>query len=273
MIATTIPPRTCISPSAAGLVRMKQGRGEPLFLADWERVLMIHFAVAADALQPVVPFKLDLWEGNAYVSLVAFTLRGMRPRRGGHLAAWLLKPIATHDFLNVRTYVQHDGDPGIHFLAEWLSNRLAVKLGPDTFSLPYRFGRITYQHDWQRQELFGRVEDAATAAVFAYQAELESGVRFATCEAGSRDEWLMERYTAFNAAGGRSRYFRVWHQPWPQCPAKLEWLETALLKTNWPWFEGAKLVGSNYSPGLRDVWLGWPRAVRTGANPLQIDRA
>ncbi len=54
----------------------------------------------------------------AYVSLVAFTMRGLRPRLGG---AALLKPIATHEFLNVRTYVKHRGERGIYFLADGVS--------------------------------------------------------------------------------------------------------------------------------------------------------
>ncbi|MBI3881156.1 MAG: DUF2071 domain-containing protein [Verrucomicrobia bacterium] len=114
------------APSAAAIERMRSRRGEPLFVADWERALMLHLEVDADELQRAVPFPLDLRDGRAFVSLVAFTLRGMRPAFGGRLGAWLMKPIATHHFLNVRAYVRHRGEPGIFFLAEWLSNRLAV---------------------------------------------------------------------------------------------------------------------------------------------------
>ena len=128
--------------NSAAKTRMLSRRGEPLFLADWMRVLMIHFEVDPAALQRDVPFELDLREGHAFVSLVAFTMAHMRPRQGGTLAAWWLKPIATHHFLNVRTYVRHKGEPGIHFLAEWLPNWVAVKLGPRAFGLPYRHGRI-----------------------------------------------------------------------------------------------------------------------------------
>lgn len=157
MTATTFSLRPHNSPSALGLARMKRNRSEPLLLSDWNQALMVHFEVNAEALQCDVPFELDLWEGRAFVSLVAFTMRGMRLRLGGRLAAWLLKPIATHDFLNVRTYVRHGGEPGIHFLAEWLSNRVAVNLGPRTFGLPYRFGRIAYEHNWRHGNLRGRV--------------------------------------------------------------------------------------------------------------------
>jgi hypothetical protein len=64
----------------AGLQEPPMPRGEPPFIANWHRVLMIHFGVEVESLQRTVPFVLDLWEGRAYVTLVAFTLRGMRLR-------------------------------------------------------------------------------------------------------------------------------------------------------------------------------------------------
>jgi hypothetical protein len=49
------------TPSAEARVRLLSSRGEPLFLADWLRVLMMHFEVDPRALQRDVPFPLDLW--------------------------------------------------------------------------------------------------------------------------------------------------------------------------------------------------------------------
>jgi hypothetical protein len=247
--------------SIAARQRLLSRRGEPLFLADWDRVLMIHFEVDADVLQREVTFELDLRDGRAFVSLVAFTMRGMRPRIGGRLAAWLFRPIATHDFLNVRTYVRHGGEAGIHFLAEWLSNRLAVKFGPRTFGLPYHFGHIAYEHRWKYGRLHGRVRDAATGTAFAYRIESEFDVSaFALCEDGSLDEWLMERYTAFNCARGRRKFFRIWHPPWPQCRVEAEVGDDSLVGQRWRWFSGARLIGANFSPGVRDVWMGRPHS-------------
>jgi len=240
---------------------MLRSRFEPLFTADWTGALMTHFAVDTAALQRDVPFQLDLCDGQAFVTLVAFTMRDMRPAIGGRLTALPFRPIATHDFLNVRTYVRVGDEVGIHFLAEWVSNRLAVKLGPRTFSLPYRHGRINYQNDWLRGKISGRVEDARTKSAFAYQADAEIGAPFAACEPNSLDEWLMERYTAFNSACGRKRFFRVWHKPWPQSKVDVEISDMSLLKSNWSWFRNAEYEGANYSPGVRDVWLGRPHLV------------
>src|SRR5271167_1067284 len=95
-----------VDPSNEARERMLSCRGEPLFYSDWWRAVFVHYEVDRDQLQRSVPFPLDLREGRAYVSLVAFTMHGLRPRLGGKVGAWLLAPIATHELLNLRTYVR-----------------------------------------------------------------------------------------------------------------------------------------------------------------------
>lgn len=243
---------------------MLSRRGEPLFIAGWHHALMMHFEADAGALRGDVPFELDLWEGRAFVSLVAFTMRNMRPRAGGKLAALCFRPIATHEFLNARTYVRQGGECGIHFLAEWLTSRLAVMLGPATFGLPYRFGRIAYNHDLRDGRSCGRVADIKSDAKLEYNAYPDGPAIFQRCAAGSLDEWLMERYTAFNSANGRKRFFRVWHPPWPQCPAKVKLIDSSLLTGHWRWFDEARLAGANFSPGFDEVWMGRPWCLENG---------
>jgi len=256
-----------LSLSESGRRRLLSLRREPLFIADWLRALMIHFEVDPTALQRVVPFQLDLKDGRAFVTVVAFTLSGMRLPLSDRVAAWLLKPISTHHFLNVRTYVNVNGETGIYFLAEWLSNRLSVALGPLAFGLPYRFGRIDYNHDWNRPSaneacpLTGRVSNPKTRNAFAYTASLPSEPQFRECEPGSLTEWLMERCTAFTKFGNLRRFFRVWHEPWLQTPVDVLVTEQTLLNQNWPLFRDARIVGSNFSPGVTSVWMGWPHRV------------
>ena len=244
--------RTTLSDAARH--RMLAVPGEPMFYARWDRTVFIHYAVDRGTLQTVVPFELDLHEGRAFVSVVAFTLVRMRPRLGGRIGEWLLKPIATHEFLNVRTYVRHNGESGIYFLAEWLSNALSVHLGPRSFGLPYRFGRIAYDHARAGDSVIGTVQ--ARAGQLAYAGNV-SRTTFQPCEAGSLTEFLLERYTAFTKHRRRSRFFRVWHSPWPQVPAKIEVTADSLIGSTGSWWSTARFVGANYSPGA-EVWMGRP---------------
>ncbi len=230
---------------------------EPLFLARWDRAVFIHYAADTDILQRQIPFELDLRDGRAFVSIVAFTLLRMRPRLGGRLGEWLFKPIASHEFLNVRTYVRHAGEPGIFFLAEWLSNPLSVRLGPGTFGLPYRFGHLRYAHTHEQHEIFGRVN--ASEGRLEYRAAIPMAGLLPS-EVESLTEFLMERYTAFTCRRHRRLLFRVWHQPWLQIPIEIDVTNDELMASTGAWWESAECVGANYSPGV-EVWMGRPHRI------------
>jgi uncharacterized protein len=250
------------SPGDAGRRRLMSAWGEPLFLARWDRAFFMHYEVDAELLQRQVPFALDLHDGRAFGSIVAFSIQRLRPHAGGLLGEWLFKPIATHGFLNVRTYVKHRGEPGIFFIAEWLSNPLSVRLGPASFGLPYHYGRLEYEHRHEVGELRGRA--AANEGRFDYRATLEAPVGFRPCAAGSLTEFLLERYSAFTSHGTKRRFFRVWHGPWLQAAADVSVASGDLIGAAGEWWKSARFIGANYSPGA-DVWMGRPHRIR---NPI-----
>lgn len=255
-------PETTVLPGFAAMARMLAVPNEPLLYADWDRTLMVHYAIDPEILRPFVPFPLELHEGKAYVTLVAFTLRRMRPRWGARLGRWLMRPIATHGFLNVRTYVRAGGEPGIFFITEYMNNLLSLKLGPLAFGLPYRFARLDYHHDWKRGELTGRIRTPLGGAALEYRAKIDPAGRFAPAGAGTLTEWLMERYTAFTVRRGKRLLFRVWHPPWPAVPVEAMVTDDTLLRKHLPWFHHATYVGAHFSPGVNDVWMGRPHPVR-----------
>jgi len=77
------------------------------------------------------------------------------------------------------------------------------------------------------------------------------------CAPGSLDEFLLDRYTAFTQFGKRRRFFRIWHKPWQQVPAKIQVATDNLIHSTGPWWRDARCTGANYSPGI-NVWMGWP---------------
>jgi hypothetical protein len=119
--------------------------------------VFLHFAVPAPLLQAATPFPLETWHGESVVTLVAFTMRRMRFARWERLSEVLLWPFREQLFLNLRTYVRVGGEPGITFLAEWISSWIQAQLGPRLYGLPYRWGRHEFAHDPVRGRWTGRV--------------------------------------------------------------------------------------------------------------------
>ncbi len=247
--------------SQIGRKRMLSCKGEPLFFADWDRALFIHYEVEVGILQKWVPYPLDLYEGRAFVSLVAFTMQGMRPSGAGEIGARFFSPISSHSFLNVRTYVKQGDEVGIYFIQEWLPNRLAVCFGPGVFGLPYRYGRLNYDHRHEAGRLSGQVR--GSGGCLKYQVEL-GDQKYGPVEEGNLHGFLLERYTAFTKGFGMQRFFRVWHEPWRQVEVDVDIIENTLLARAYggeQWAGEARLIGANYTPGAKEVWMGRPHFV------------
>jgi len=121
-----------------------------------------------------------------------------------------MRPIGDHEYLNLRTYVRHEGEPGIYFLYEWMNNRLGLHLGPLCYGVPYHFGALDYRHDIMSGVIRGSVN--AAEGRLQYWA-LAPKVDPVPCPAQSLDEFLLEHYTAFTHRRGIRQRFGIRHQP------------------------------------------------------------
>jgi uncharacterized protein len=225
----------------------------PWFRADWRDVLFVHYAIDPALLRPHVPFELDLYEGMAWVSLVAFTQDRMRPAVGGSLGAALMRPVACHEFLNLRTYVRSEGRRAILFLAEWIPNRLAMLVGPWLYGLPFRLGSLDYRK--------GRRDVRAGGVTLHLSANPAPGPA-QTASGGSLDAFLLERYTAYTSRFGRARSFDIAHAPWAWRRATVRVEDDTLIRDAAPWFAAARPVCAHWSEGAFDVAISGPRLVR-----------
>jgi uncharacterized protein len=90
----------------------------------WRDLLFMHWRVPAEQLQSVIPapLQLETFDGSAWIGLVPFAMRDVRP--------WWSPAVAgISNFLetNVRTYVVHpETGPGVWFFSLDATSRLAV---------------------------------------------------------------------------------------------------------------------------------------------------
>lgn len=189
---------------------------------QWLHVLFAHWPVDPAALQPHVPAPLVLEraEDTAWLGIVPFAIRGLRPRTLPGV------PTAT-DFLelNVRTYVRHAGRPGVFFFSLDASSTLAVLGARTVFQLPY---------------FEAEMQVSAGAAEFDYRSVRRDSpdVRFTgtyrpegdvfSAAPGTLDHFLIERYGLFTVHRGRVSRVDIHHPPWPLQRASLQLIENTM---------------------------------------------
>jgi uncharacterized protein YqjF (DUF2071 family) len=240
--------------------------GDPFLLANWERVLFLHFSIAPELLRPHLrpPLELDLYQGQACVSLVAVTMTQFRPAAPLSFG-WLFRPITRQRFLNLRTYVRHDHEPGALFLWGWLSRPLPLPL--PTFTLPCSFARLDYRHNTHTGTLSGNVN--ADSRRFRYRASFDSRSVFEPCSVGSSAHFAMERYTGFFHHQNGVKIFRTWHPAWLQTSVNAAIDEDNLITAKFNWFKEATFVGANFAPGFECVALGRLHELKQSACQLR----
>jgi uncharacterized protein YqjF (DUF2071 family) len=206
----------------------RRPEGHPAGYQKWRSLLFVHWEVPPVVLRPLVPPELaiDTFEGRAYVGLVPFTMREVRPSRH-------LPPAPTaQDFheVNLRTYVHRDGrDPGVWFFSLDAASSLAVLAARAFFHLPYWRARIERRD--QAGKLAYRSERLwADAAPASLQAQWERGDRLGNAAPDTFEHFLVERYYLY-ARTSRARLLRaqVHHRPYPLHRARVTALDESLL--------------------------------------------
>ena len=121
-------------------VRQRPNNRSPVMYQNWEKLLFLHWKWNAEEIQKTLPEGLfvDTFNGNAYLGLVPFYMRKIRPR-------FLPVVWGISNFLemNLRTYVYDKrGRPGVWFYSLDANQWLAVLCAKTFFNLPYFNAKI-----------------------------------------------------------------------------------------------------------------------------------
>lgn len=191
----------------------------------WQDLLFLHWSFAPEVIQASLPagLQVDTFEGRAWVAIVPFVMRGIRPRG--------LPPVpGLSDFLelNLRTYV-HDaaGRPGVWFYSLDCNQSLAVWTARTFFHLPYQRADMSRRvhADGQQHHESQRRGDAAVST-FTYR--LTGAPRQARL--GTLEFFLAERYLLFADTPRGLRLGRVHHAPYPLMDAEVQTWDTHLFR-------------------------------------------
>lgn len=208
----------------------------------WQHLLFLHWVVAPAQLRSFLPpgLDLDLYEGQAYVGLIPFTMTGVRP----HWAPRFPGRFNYEDFheINVRTYVHRAGRyPGVWFFSLDAANALAVRAARVWFKLPYHYARMSLSIGEEEKGRTGEAERGTSVMDYTSQRSwpgptpADCALRYrpqgvaAPAQPGTLEHFLVERYILYSYAGGRLYSGRVHHEPYPLQAARLDALDENLV--------------------------------------------
>lgn len=174
-----------------------------LLYQEWHNVLMFHWKVAAHLIQPLIPEKLqlDISNGSAYISIVAFEVKNFNTSFGS------VPFTKSFGEVNVRTYVTVNGVKGIYFFSLHADHLLAVIGAKTAYQLPYSKAEIRhseniiYCKDRTKKVALNMLVNAASCSSDYHKTEL--------------DVWLSERHAFYQVIENNVYRCDIHHKEWP----------------------------------------------------------
>ena len=212
----------------------------------WLDLAFVHFRARNESILPLLPdgVKLQKFDGSPWVGLVPFGMAGVMRRS---LPGFLQLPPFPE--LNLRTYVEVDGKPGVWFFSLDADSRILVFGGRHFYGLPYHLAKM--QQNWQNGwcEFSSRRRTGPECFHGRYRPVGE--VFFA--RPGSFEHWATERYCLFSHTERRGIVCaEVHHAPWPLQKAEVEIHESSIISNS-----GILLAGEppvcHFSTGVQVV--------------------
>lgn len=193
---------------------------------SWNNLLFAHWPLPPEVIAATLPpgLPVDTYENQAWLSIVPFQMRGVRPRNLPSVP-WL----SDFDELNLRTYVVRDGRPGVFFYSLDAANPVAVAFARRFFQLPYFNARVALAREGETFHFTSTrlPQRGVPGATFTARYRPTGPVQIAA--SGTLDDWLTSRY-CFYSADRRGGLYRceIQHAPWPIQPAEAEIIENQL---------------------------------------------
>lgn len=189
----------------------------------WRELLFVHWTFPIEEVRRLVPepLQIDAWDGRGWVGAVPFVMEDIR-------ASWMPRG-AELDFLetNLRTYVHHDGVPGVYFFSLEASSWLAVQAARAGWSLPYHHATMETKRTGDRFVYRSSRREMDGASFYA---EWELGEVLGASAPGTLEHFLLERYVLYSLSRTkRLMQGRVHHVPYPAQRARVTRIEQDLV--------------------------------------------
>ncbi|MBK1883519.1 DUF2071 domain-containing protein [Luteolibacter pohnpeiensis] len=190
---------------------------------SWLDLAFIHYRVSRNQLAPLLPRGVEPQEfdGSSWLGLVPFRMAGISRR-----PLPFFPGLSSFPELNLRTYVEVEGKPGVWFFSLDADSWQLVFGGRQFYGLPYHLARMKQEwvDGWCE---FSSQRRKGNAHFQGRYRPLDDPF---TAKTGSFEHWAAERYCLYSQ--NRKRQLvraEVHHQPWPLQQAEVEIRESTIL--------------------------------------------
>ena len=184
----------------------------------------MHWEVDIVKLQAHLPagLEVDTYGGKAYVGIVPFVMRNVRP-------TWFFSTpfVSTFPEFNIRTYVTKDGIPGVYFLTLEAKSMVTCSYAPKAYGLPYRYakGKVSKQGNnvkWNSSRNNGKFNLIGNTEITGKQTQAKPG---------TLEEFLFERYSLYTNKNGKVMRGYTHHKKWDFQDAEVTVTENSLTES------------------------------------------
>ena len=176
-------------------------KGNWRYYQEWNRALFLHWTVPFELLRKCVPFNLNLdtFDGNCYISLVAFTMEKIRPKFLPSVGC-----ISDFDEINVRTYIDNDGKKGVYFLNIEAGKTISAFIAKAVSGLPYEKAKINRTEKSYYSNNFKK----------GFKLTSEFEIKEIVSDKTELDKWLTERYCLYLDQENELYRYDIHHKEW-----------------------------------------------------------
>ncbi len=187
------------------------------YYQEWNNALFLHWKVSTDALTKLIPkdISLDTFNGEGWISLVAFTMERIRPRNLPSVSI-----ISDFHEINIRTYVTHDNKSGVYFLNIEAEKQISCYVARLLSGLPYTKASIQFQ----TKDTSRKYVSTNTQKGFQLNTNFIIGERIINKSA--LDNWLTERYCLYLSKDEKVFRYETHHKSWDLNEVKILDLKT-----------------------------------------------
>ncbi len=187
--------------------------------AEWRKLIMANYAVAPNILLPFLPkgVEIDLFEGNAYVSLVGFMFLKSK------IFGVPMPLMGSFEEINLRFYVKrwvnNEWRRGVVFINETVPFKAVAVIANWLYKEHYT--AIPTKHDWVIDNNKMKINYYWKKNSNWYDIKLESSAISHKMEAGSVEEFIFEHYYGYTKVDSDNTVeYNIAHPSWEIYPVK-----------------------------------------------------